>query len=74
MTCSSCVNKIESTVKKLKGVTSASVALTTQRGKFKYDLELTGPRDIIETINGLGFNAQVLSNKDKDSHGYLDHR
>lgn len=74
MSCSSCVNKIETTVKKLKGVLSASVALTTQRGKFKYDLERTGPRDIIDAINKLGFSAQILSNKDKESRGYLDHR
>lgn len=74
MTCSSCVNKIESTIKKMKGVLSASVALTTQCGKFKYDLELTGPRDIADAINNLGFTAQVLSSKDKDSRSYLDHR
>ncbi|EEB14125.1 Copper-transporting ATPase, putative [Pediculus humanus corporis] len=74
MTCASCVNKIESTVKKINGVFSASVALTTQKGKFKYDLEKTGPRDIIETINKLGFKADILSSKDKESRAYLDHR
>jgi len=61
-------------VKKLKGIRSASVALTTQRGKFCYDAELTGPRDIIEAIQRLGFHASLLNNKDKDSRGYLDHR
>ncbi|KAK6633615.1 hypothetical protein RUM44_004222 [Polyplax serrata] len=74
MTCSSCVNKIETSVKKLEGVISASVALTTQRGKFKYDLEKTGPRDIIQVINNLGFNAQTLTNKEKESRAYLDHK
>ncbi|PSN45245.1 Copper-transporting ATPase 1 [Blattella germanica] len=74
MTCSSCVNKIESLVKKLKGVQSASVALTTQRGKFTYDSELTGPRDIVEAIQKLGFHASLLNNRDKESRGYLDQR
>ncbi|KAL0281219.1 UNVERIFIED_CONTAM: hypothetical protein PYX00_002272 [Menopon gallinae] len=74
MTCASCVNKIESCMKKMKGVTDASVALTTQCGKFKYDLELTGPRDIVDGINKLGFQAQILNSKDKDSRSYLDNR
>ncbi|XP_012251963.2 copper-transporting ATPase 1 isoform X2 [Athalia rosae] len=74
MTCASCVNKIESHVKKLFGVSSAVVALTTQRGKFKYDAEKTGVRDIIEIINKLGFTATLFSNEDKENRGYLDHK
>ncbi|XP_063219844.1 copper-transporting ATPase 1 isoform X2 [Bacillus rossius redtenbacheri] len=74
MTCSSCVNKIETNVKKLKGVSSASVALTTQRGKFQFDIELTGPRDIMEAIEKMGFTTSLLTGKDKDSRSYLDHR
>lgn len=64
MTCSSCVHKIESIVSKLPGVCTAQVALTTQRGRFKYDAEVTGPRTIIEAINHLGeqtFNS-ILRN------------
>ena len=50
MTCSSCVHKIESTVQKQKGIISAQIALATEKGKFTYDPELTGPRTIIELI------------------------
>ncbi|XP_066991020.2 copper-transporting ATPase 1 isoform X2 [Anabrus simplex] len=74
MTCSSCVNKIETTVRRMKGVHSAAVALTTQRGRFRYDTETTGPRNIAETIEALGFQATVINNKERDSHSYLDHR
>ncbi|KAJ9589439.1 hypothetical protein L9F63_017342 [Diploptera punctata] len=74
MTCSSCVNKIEMTVKKLKGVHFASVALATQRGKFQYDSEITGPRDIVEAIQKLGFHASLLNNRDRESRGYLDQK
>lgn len=74
MSCSSCVNKIESSAKKLNGVKFASVALVTQRGKFRYDSEIMGPRSIIQVIEGLGFEAKLLSNKDKDTKGYLNHR
>nr|XP_022920437.1 copper-transporting ATPase 1 isoform X2 [Onthophagus taurus] len=61
MTCSSCVHKIESTVLKMTGVTSANVALTTHRGCFKYDPEVTGARDIIEGIKKMGFEAELFS-------------
>ncbi|XP_075232705.1 copper-transporting ATPase 1 isoform X2 [Lycorma delicatula] len=74
MTCASCVNKIEMSVKKIRGVHTAAVALTTQRGKFGYDAELTGPRDILEAVQKLGFTASLMSQKDKDSRGYLDYK
>ncbi|KAL0126485.1 hypothetical protein PUN28_005089 [Cardiocondyla obscurior] len=74
MTCASCVNKIESSVKKLPGMRSALVALATQRGKFKYDVEKTGVRDIVECINKLGFTASLFSNRDKENRDYLDQK
>lgn len=74
MTCASCVNKIESTVKRLPGIRSAVVALATQRGKFKYDAEKIGVRDIVESINKLGFTANLFSNRDKENRDYLDQK
>ncbi|XP_066255852.1 copper-transporting ATPase 1 isoform X2 [Euwallacea similis] len=66
MTCSSCVHKIESTVSKIPGVISAQVALTVQKGKFKYDPEVTGPRTIIDAINKLGFEARLVAREHDD--------
>lgn len=74
MTCASCVNKIESIVSKLPGVQSAVVALSTQRGKFKFDSSETGARDIIEKINKLGFTATLFNNNEKNSRDYLNQR
>ncbi|XP_069166086.1 copper-transporting ATPase 1 isoform X1 [Procambarus clarkii] len=73
MTCSSCVYAIESNVKKLKGVKSAVVALATERGKFHFDPAITGPRDIIDCINNLGFTA-TLYTSGTNKGSYLDHR
>ncbi|KAK8380400.1 hypothetical protein O3P69_016761 [Scylla paramamosain] len=73
MTCSSCVFAIESNVMKLKGIKSAVVALATERGKFRFDPAVTGPRDIIECINGLGFNASLFTH-DGSKANYLDHK
>ena len=36
MTCSSCVHLIESSVLKMKGITAASVALSTEKGKVSF--------------------------------------
>ena len=51
MTCTSCVHNIESHLAKEPGVISAVVALATSKGRFVYDTEATGPRNIIEKIN-----------------------
>ncbi|RWS27695.1 copper-transporting ATPase 1-like protein [Leptotrombidium deliense] len=55
MTCASCVNTIEKNVKKLCGVQSVSVSLTTEKAKITFDPQLIGVRVIVETINDLGF-------------------
>ena len=50
MTCASCVHHIERSVRKVKGVNSATVALATGRGHFEYDPNVVSPRDIIRAI------------------------
>ena len=42
MTCSSCVHSIESNVKKRPGIIDVSVALTTERGKVRFDPTVIG--------------------------------
>ncbi|XP_065173186.1 copper-transporting ATPase 1 isoform X3 [Atheta coriaria] len=72
MTCASCVFKIESAVKNMPGMISAQVALTTQKGKFRYDPEVTGARNILEAIDALGFKAELF---ERESNGdYLQQK
>ncbi|XP_041357192.1 copper-transporting ATPase 1-like [Gigantopelta aegis] len=72
MTCSSCVHLIESTLKKKTGIISASVAMSTSRGKFTFKTDDIGPRDIIETIKSIGFEAHLVT--DDDDIARYDHR
>ncbi|XP_021954957.1 copper-transporting ATPase 1 isoform X3 [Folsomia candida] len=53
MNCQSCIPDIESHVMKLKGLISANVTYSLSSGRFKYNAEVTGPRDIIDAINEL---------------------
>ena len=71
MTCTSCISLIESSLLKVRGVTSASVSLSTNRGKFTYDSDKIGPRDIIERIEDLGFCASIL-NRDHSKENALN--
>ena len=72
MTCSSCVNSIESGLLKVPGIESAVVTLNLAKGKVKFNTAKIGPRDVVEAINSLGFTATLSTNADK--HDYLEHR
>ncbi|XP_048191483.1 copper-transporting ATPase 1 isoform X1 [Perognathus longimembris pacificus] len=72
MTCASCVHKIESTLTKHRGIFYCSVALATNKAHVKYDPEIIGPRDIIHTIQSLGFEASLVKKDRSASH--LDHK
>ncbi|XP_006902249.1 PREDICTED: copper-transporting ATPase 1-like [Elephantulus edwardii] len=72
MTCASCVHKIESTLTKHRGIFYCSVALATNKAHIKYDPEVIGPRDIIHTIESIGFEAALV--KKERSAGHLDHK
>lgn len=71
MTCSSCVNAIESKLRALKGVHAATVNLLTQQAKVQFDsdilgmyqneLKMLGVRDIIEAIDDAGYKASIPS-------------
>ena len=66
MTCASCVHLIESKVAKQPGVIEVSVALATSKGRFVYDTEATGPRNIIEYITGECSRKVVMSHHHVD--------
>ena len=70
MTCSSCVHTIQSKVEAMAGVISCTVSLTTERGKVRFDPSRLGPRDVVEAIAALGFNATVAVRGERHNYGH----
>uniref|UniRef100_A0A383VTJ1 P-type Cu(+) transporter n=1 Tax=Tetradesmus obliquus TaxID=3088 RepID=A0A383VTJ1_TETOB len=60
MSCASCVGSVEEAVKRLPGVQSVSVSLLTQQATVVFDTAgPSGPRDVLEAIEGVGFDAAL---------------
>ena len=62
MTCSSCTSTIESQLGAMPGVSSVSVTLATETAKIVFDSKILGPRDLVDRVGELGFDA-VLSDE-----------
>ena len=58
---------LESTIKGMTGVLSCSIQFSTTRTSISYDTAQTGLRAIVETIEGLGFNALVAESEDNSA-------
>ena len=64
MTCSSCTSTVESGLSAVPGITSAAVTLATETAKVEFDRTLIGPREIVEHIKDMGFDAMVSAQDD----------
>jgi Cu+-exporting ATPase len=59
MTCSSCTSSVETALKGVPGITNASVSLATETCKIEFDRTLIGPREMVDRIEELGFDAML---------------
>ena len=57
MTCASCVSSIESRLKSLPGVYSASVSLLAESAFVKYNESVITPQDISQAVDDMGFDV-----------------
>jgi Cu+-exporting ATPase len=64
MTCSACTSTVESQIGAMPGVTSVSVSLATETCKIGFERGLVGPRELVERIEELGFNAMISDEQD----------
>ena len=65
MTCTSCESKVERTLKKLDGVTSAIANFSAQEVIVEYDTELCNNAKIKESIKSAGYNVVKSSSNYK---------
>ncbi|MEO5860454.1 MAG: heavy metal translocating P-type ATPase, partial [Pyrinomonadaceae bacterium] len=57
MTCAACANRIERTLAKKAGVSSASVNFATERATVSFDPAATNIDSLVETVRGAGYDA-----------------
>ncbi|KAI8918848.1 hypothetical protein BC831DRAFT_406333 [Entophlyctis helioformis] len=67
MTCASCVASVETALASQDGVETAIVNLITKQAVIEHDSSRVGARDLINFIEGIGFEASLYSAKDHDA-------
>ncbi len=60
MTCASCVSRVEKTLKRLPGISDATVNLTTERASVSYSPDAIGADDMASAIAAIGYQAHPL--------------
>ena len=67
MGCAACQARIEKALRQLNGIESAGVNLVSQKAAAVFDPKLIKVQDIIDTVNGLGYQAEEDSKKSEDN-------
>jgi Cu+-exporting ATPase len=57
MSCASCVSRVERALKKVDGVSEASVNLATERASVRYQPDKTGPNQLKDAICQIGYGV-----------------
>ncbi|KAF9519499.1 hypothetical protein BS47DRAFT_1481974 [Hydnum rufescens UP504] len=66
MTCSSCTSTVETQLSAMPGINNVAVSLAAETCRVEFDCTVIGPRDMIERIEELGFDA-VLAEEEGDA-------
>ena len=62
MTCTSCENRVERTLKKIDGVISAMASYSAQQVTVEYDSKLCTKEDLKKAINEAGYSTKSSNN------------
>ncbi|KAF9441577.1 Cu-transporting P-type ATPase [Macrolepiota fuliginosa MF-IS2] len=64
MTCSSCTSTVESGLSAVPGITSVAVSLATETCTIHFDRSMISPREMVERIEDMGFDAMLSDQQD----------
>ncbi|KAJ4955224.1 hypothetical protein NE237_012007 [Protea cynaroides] len=64
MTCTSCSTTVESALRGIQGVKKAQVALATEEAEICYDQNIVSHNQLMEAVEGTGFEAILISTGD----------
>ncbi|KXN87379.1 putative copper-transporting ATPase HMA5 [Leucoagaricus sp. SymC.cos] len=64
MTCSSCTSTVESGLSAVPGISSVAVSLATESCTVHFDRSMITPREMIERIEEMGFDAMLSDQQD----------
>ena len=65
MTCASCAQTIEKSIKSLDGIVSATVNLATEKLSVEYDSEAVSDEMIRKAVENVGYTAKVVNREEK---------
>jgi len=66
MTCNGCVQKVESTLKKVEGVSETSVKLASHSATVTFDVEKADEKSLTKAVNSTGFKAVSVEEAKKE--------
>ncbi|KAI9509782.1 heavy metal translocatin [Russula earlei] len=64
MTCSSCTSTVETELGKIPGINTVAVSLATETANITFDRGLISPREMVERVEELGFDAMLSDQQD----------
>ncbi|KAJ7043611.1 Cu-transporting P-type ATPase [Mycena alexandri] len=64
MTCGSCTSTVEAGLVSVPGINSVAVSLATETCTIQFDRALIGPREMVERIEDMGFDAMLADHGD----------
>ncbi|KAJ7898446.1 E1-E2 ATPase-domain-containing protein [Mycena leptocephala] len=64
MTCGSCTSTVEAGLSSVPGINNVAVSLATETCTVQFDRGLIGPREMVERIEEMGFDAMLADHGD----------
>ncbi|MFM6955947.1 MAG: copper ion binding protein, partial [Ignavibacteria bacterium] len=72
MTCAACVARVEKSLKKIGGVSNATVNLAAETVRLEYDVEQVSLETIAQTLHEAGYDLIIKKEPDNVSERLLD--